>query len=83
MSKPRGKDQPTEKSEKNDQGSKSQADHPDERLQDLLRGRFPEGLPPSQSLNEENPEDVKDRKPKKRGKKRLPVQKQLPKPKEK
>ena len=83
MSKSRGNPKPPIESEENDQESKPQVDHPDERLQDILRGRFPDGLPPSQSPKEENREEVSDRKPKTRGKKRTPVSRQLPKPKEK
>ena len=82
MNKASGKHKPTIKSKEGDQESKPQADHPDERLNDFLRDRFPDGLPPSQSPKEENPEDVEDRKPKRKGKKRLPLRRQLPKPKE-
>ena len=83
MSKARGKSKPPVESEENNQESKPQADHPDERLMDFLRDRFPAGLLPSQSPKEEYPDEVEDRKPKNRGKKQAPVPKQLPKPKEK
>ncbi len=83
MNKASGKHEPSVKSKEDDQESKPQADHPDERLKDFLRDRFPDGLPPSQSPKEENLEDVEDRKPKRKGKKRLPVRRQLPKPEEK
>ena len=82
MNKASGKHEPSVKSKEDDQGSKPQADQPDERLKDFLRDRFPDGLSPSQSPKEENPEDVEDRKSKRKGKKRLPLRRQLPKPKE-
>lgn len=66
----------------NDQESKARADHPDARLRDLLEGRFPDELPPSQSPKEKDLDDKKERKPKKREKKRVSVSRQLPKPKE-
>jgi hypothetical protein len=82
MNKPSGKHEPSVKSKEDDHGSKPQADQPDERLKDFLRDRFPDGLPPSQSPKEENPEDVEDRKSKRKGKKQVPVRRRLPKPKE-
>ena len=78
----RGKHEQSVKSKEDDQESKPQADHPDERLKDFLRDRFPDGLPSSQSPKEENPDDVEDRKSRKRGKKQPTSGRQLPKAKE-
>jgi hypothetical protein len=82
MSNARGTQEWPVHTEENDQGTKSQPDQPDERLRHLRLTHFPQGLPPSQSLKEENADIVNDRKAEKRGKKRLPGWKQLPKFKE-
>lgn len=83
MNKSRSVKKQPEQSDQNNQQIQSQADHPDQRLRDLLQWRFPEGFPPSQSPNDENVDDKKDGTLDKRGKKRFPRKRQLPKPKEK